>query len=361
MVTVLLALGAAFAFGAAVALQQCAAAQLPHAHALRSISLARLMQRPIWLAGLAASGTGFMLQMIALRRGALVVVQPVMTATLAFALALIALTRRARLHVSECAALAAVLAGLATFLILAAPDTYSAANADAAAWWMLGATVTAVTSIAAITSLRVAGANQAAWIGLAAGLSNGFVAVLTKAFAGDLHHGGRLLLNWPLWALAAAGIPALLLVQTAYQAGHLRISLPIIAVVEPVLASTTGIALFHEHVRVNGARVGGIIAAALLCGVGLVRLARNPRISADRQNPRRSMTVGTVRTDNAQAVALPGTRRARKRFGLAETAAGSPTVPSPGVPAPATRATEPNARPDSLTGSMSGQGESTPG
>jgi drug/metabolite transporter (DMT)-like permease len=290
MVTVLLALAAAFAFGAAVALQQRAAAQMPRAHALRSTLLTRLVRRPIWLAGLAASATGFVLQMIALRRGALVVVQPVMTATLVFALALIALTRRARLHLSECAALAAVLAGLATFLVLAAPDTYSVANADAAAWWVLGATVTAVTGIAAITALRVAGATQAAWLGLAAGLSNGFVAVLTKAFAGDLHHGARLLLNWPLWALAAAGIPALLLVQTAYQAGHLRVSLPIIAVVEPVLACTTGIALFHEHLRIDGARAVGIIAAALLCGLGLVRLARNPQISADRQDPHRALT-----------------------------------------------------------------------
>lgn len=293
MVTVLLALGAAFAFGAAVALQQRAAAQVPRAHALRSTLLTRLVRRPIWLAGLAASGTGFVWQMIALRRGALVVVQPVMTATLVFAFALIALTRRARLHVSECAALAAVLAGLATFLVLAAPDTESAANADAAAWWMLAATVTAVIGIAAITSLRVAAAKRAAWLGLAAGLSNGFVAVLTKAVAGDLHHGARLLLDWPVWALAAAGIPALLLVQTAYQAGHLRVSLPIIAVVEPVLACTSGIALFHEHVRVNGAHAAGIIAAALLCGIGLVRLARNPRISADRPDPRRAVTDRT--------------------------------------------------------------------
>lgn len=309
--TVLLALGAAFAFGAAVALQQRAAAQMPRAHALRSTLLTRLMRRPIWLAGLAASGTGIVLQMIALRRGALVVVQPVMTATLVFALALIALTRRARLHLSECAALAAVLAGLATFLVLAAPDTESVANADAAAWWMLGATVTTVTSIAAIISLRVAGANQAACLGLAAGLSNGFVAVVTKAFAGDLHHGTGLLLDWPLLALAVAGIPALLLVQTAYQAGHLRVSLPIIAVVEPVLACTIGIALFHEHIRVNGAHAVGIIAAALLCGLGLVQLARNPRISADRHDPHRAVT---------RPHALVGT--------IAEPSDGSPSVQS---------------------------------
>jgi hypothetical protein len=295
MVTVLLALAAAVAFGASVALQQRAAAQVPRAHALRTTLLPRLVRRPIWLAGLAMSGTGFGFQLIALRRGALLVVQPVMTATLVFALALIALTRRARLRLSECAALAAVMVGLATFLVLAAPDTESAANADAAAWWVLGVTVTAVTSVAAITSLRVAGVSRAACLGVAAGLSNGFVAVLTKAFAGDLHHGAGLLLNWPLWALAVAGIPAVLLVQTAYQIGHLRVSLPIIAVVEPVLACTTGIALFHEHVRVDGARAVGIIAAALLCGLGLVRLARNPRISADRQDPHRAVTRRRVR------------------------------------------------------------------
>jgi hypothetical protein len=315
MVTVLLALCAAFAFGSSVALQQRAAARIPHAYALRSALLARLMRRPVWLAGLAASGTGFVLQMIALRKGALVVVQPVMTATLAFALALIALTRRARLHLSECAALAAVLAGLSTFLALAAPDTYSAADARAAAWWALSTAVAAVTSIAAITSLRVAGANRAARLGLAAGVSNGFVAVLTKTFAGDLHHGARLLLNWPLWALAAAGVPAVLLVQTAYQSGHLRVSLPIIAIVEPVLACTAGIALFHEHVHVSGARAIGILSAAALCGVGLVRLARNPRISADRYESRRAAT-----------------RPSKSAASARSTTPSDPTKPSPTGP-----------------------------
>jgi drug/metabolite transporter (DMT)-like permease len=296
MVTVLLALCAAFAFGASIALQQRAAAHVPAAYALRSTLLVRLMRRPVWLAGLAASGAGFTLQMIALRNGALVVVQPIMTATLAFALALVALTRRARLHLPECAALAAVLAGLATFLALAAPDTHSAATARAAAWWALGAAVLAATSIAAITALRAAGASRAARLGLAAGLSNGFVAILTKAFAGDLHHGARLLYNWPLWALAAASLPAVLLVQTVYQSGHLRISLPIIAVVEPVLASAVGVVLFHEQVHLGGARAAGIIAAGIVCGAGLVQLARNPRISAARDGPARPVTRpgGTV-------------------------------------------------------------------
>lgn len=283
MVTVLLALCAAFAFGASIALQQRDAARIPYAYALRSALLARLMRQPVWLAGLAASGTGLVLQTLALRKGALVVVQPVMTATLAFAFAFIALTRRARPHLSECAAVAAVLTGLGIFLALAAPRGESTADARSAAWWALGAAVAAVTCIAAVISLRHVGANRAACLGLAAGVSNGFVAVLTKTVAGELHHGTRLLLNWPLWALAVAGVPAVLLVQTAYQAGHLRVSLPIIAVVEPVLACAVGLALFHEHVSVDGARTFGILAATLLCGAGLVRLAHNPWISADRR------------------------------------------------------------------------------
>lgn len=308
MMTVLLALGAAFAFGASVALQQRAAAAVPHAYALRSALLVRLMRRPVWLAGLAASGTGFALQMIALRNGALVVVQPIMTATLAFALALIALTRRARLHLAECAALAAVVGGLGAFLAIAAPNPYSTATAPATAWWALGAAVAAVTSIAAITALRAVGASRAARLGLAAGLSNGFVAILTKAFAGDLHHGAHLLYNWPPWALAAASLPAVLLVQTAYQSGHLRISLPIIAVVEPILASAVGVVLFHEQLHLRGARAAGLIVAAVVCAAGLVQLARNPRISAARDDPAHPVTRrgGTV-----SPASVPLTRESR--------------------------------------------------
>jgi drug/metabolite transporter (DMT)-like permease len=296
MVTVLLSLCAAFAFGASVALQQRAAAKVPDAYALRCTLLVRLMRRPVWLAGLAASGVGFSLQMIALRNGALVVVQPIMTAALAFALALIALSRRARLHLPECAAVAAVVGGLGAFLALAAPNNDSAAAARATAWWALGAAVVAVTAIAAITALRTAGSSRAARLGLAAGLSNGFVAIITKAFAGDLHYGADLLYDWPFWALVAASLPAVLLVQTAYQSGHLRVSLPVIAVVEPILASAVGVVLFHEQVHLRGARAAGVIAAAIVCGAGLVQLARNPRISAARDNPAQPVTRpgGTV-------------------------------------------------------------------
>src|SRR5262249_32464528 len=155
-----------FAFGASIALQQRAAAHVPDAYALRGRLLVRLMRHPVWLAGLAASGAGFILQMIALRKGALVVVQPIMTVTLAFALALIALARRAGRHRPECAAFGAALAGLGPFPPVAPPSPDSPATARATAWWVLGAAVVAATSVAAITALRAGGSSRAARLGL---------------------------------------------------------------------------------------------------------------------------------------------------------------------------------------------------
>jgi hypothetical protein len=51
-------------------------------------------------------------------------------------------------------------------------------------------------------------------------------------------------LTWTPYALVVGGLTAILLVSTAYQAGHPTISLPIITVVDPLVGSLVGITLF---------------------------------------------------------------------------------------------------------------------
>jgi hypothetical protein len=62
----LLALGAALAFGASVALQERAAAEVHYDHALKVGLLVRLVRRPLWLLGVVASVAGLVLQIWAL-------------------------------------------------------------------------------------------------------------------------------------------------------------------------------------------------------------------------------------------------------------------------------------------------------
>ena len=277
--TVLLALCAAIAFGASVALQERAASEVPRHHAMRVGMITRLIQRPVWLLGVAASGAGFLLQAAALRHGSLVVVQPVMTTTVIFALLLAAIWTREWLHLVEWAAVGAVVAGVVAFLLLASPDVDRVGRASGQAWWIGAGIVLIAVGTPAWWALHRQGRRRAAGLGLAAGLANGFVAVITKAFAQDLNQGVSLVRDWPLWALIAAGVPAVLLVQSVYQTGNLRFSLPIIAVVEPIVASLWGIGLFGEDLTLDPLRAAGVAIAVVVAGLGLWRLAGNPRLT----------------------------------------------------------------------------------
>ncbi|MEP6598468.1 MAG: DMT family transporter [Actinomycetota bacterium] len=285
--TVLFALCAAMAFGASVALQERAASGVSRDYALRLGLLTRVARRPVWLAGLAASGLGLVLQIAALRHGSLVVVLPVMTTTLIFALAFVAIRTRVGLHPGEWLSVSAVMAGLVVFLALAQPDAYSAESPHVFAWWVTGTGAVVTVGGLAALSTRRHGRRRAALLGLATGISNAFVAVLTKAFSQALRHGGPLYDHWTMWALIAAGVPAVLLVQSVYQSGNLHMSLPIVAVVEPVLACLAGIVLFGEHIIFDGIETFGIVSAMFIAAVGLWHLAGNPRITLNGVTARR--------------------------------------------------------------------------
>jgi hypothetical protein len=172
------------------------------------------------------------------------------------------------------------------------------------AWWIGAAIVVVAVGAPAWWALhRPGGRRRAAGLGLAAGLANGFVAVITKAFAQDLHQGVSLVRDWPLWALIAAGVPAVLLVQAVYQTGNLRLSLPIIAVVEPTVASLWGLGLFGEDVSLGALRALGVVAAVLVAGLGLWRLAGNPLLTD--LWPGRAQPVRDSSDDGSLRAAVP--------------------------------------------------------
>jgi drug/metabolite transporter (DMT)-like permease len=283
---VVLALSAALAFGASVALQERAAAEVHHDHALKVGLLVRVARRPLWLLGIVASIIGVILQIWALRHGSLVVVQPVMATTLVFALVLVALRTRQALHPAEWVAVGAVVAGLAVFLIMATPDGQGAESPHTTAWWLTGGCTVAIVGALALTAVRRFGRRRAGLLGLAAGLSNAFVAVLTKEFSQSLRHGGPLYAHWSLWALIAAGIPAVLLVQSLYQSGNLNMSLPIVSIIEPVAACIAGVWLFGEHITFDGDETIAICLALVVAVLGLWHLAGNPRITVTGATPR---------------------------------------------------------------------------
>ena len=130
---VALALAAAFFFALGLVLQEKAASEQPD-ETVAAGFLVRLARQPVWLLGLAMQGVGFVAQAIALGVGRMVVVQPLLVATIVFALPLGRLIEKRSILRSEWIGAAMVTGGLAALLIASKPaagDDEASAGAPA--------------------------------------------------------------------------------------------------------------------------------------------------------------------------------------------------------------------------------------
>jgi hypothetical protein len=84
---------------------------------------------------------------------------------------------------------------------------------------------------------------------------------------------------------------ALVLISTAYQAGHPTTSLPIITVTDPLVGSLIGISVFGERLMIGGVRSPLILIALAITFAGLVNLSRNSRLANEVAGTGRSQPV----------------------------------------------------------------------
>ena len=286
MLSALLAMASALVFGAGVALQQRAAREVPQEYALRPGLLLRLLRRPRWLAGLGCDVGGFAFQAAALATGPLLLVQIILTTDVLFTLTLVAgWTPGDQLGRREWVGVAASVGGIAAFLLATEPVGGDVRGAGTLGWVLCTGSVTVLVTACVLASRRngphSSGRARAGWLGAASGLANAFLAVLAKALVDRLDAGvGATMGSWEPYALVAAGLVTLLLVQSAYQAGHPSIVLPIFNVVDPLASAAVALGLFGEHILLDGWRgpVAGVALAVM--GFGLVRLARTPMVLA---------------------------------------------------------------------------------
>ena len=271
---------AALLYAAASVLQHRAAVEAPQEHSLRVHLLGHLAVQPLWLAGVAADGGGFVAQFLALGHGPLIVVQPLLVSGLLFALPLGAVLSHRRITVGELWAATAVVAGLAALMISAAPEA-GHANASSTAWtWLLVATLVPAAGFV-VVALRVRSAKPAL-LATAAGIVYGLTAALTKVSAHQLgqsvHH---LLVGWQVYVLVGVGVIGMILTQSAFQAGPLKASLPALTVTDPIVSALVGMTAFHEHVDQDPLRIAVELIGAALMIVGVVALA--PQIVEDEE------------------------------------------------------------------------------
>ena len=249
----------------------------------RSRLLALLVRSPAWLLGLGAQVGGFAAHAVALRSGALTTVQMIVAGELVVSVAIVRLRSGRPLPRRAWAAGTAVFAGVAAFLALTsggpaggggpAPAGLAVAGLSPAG---LGAAVTGVLAVAAAAAgLAASGRRRALLLGVAAGLTDAGLAVVTTALSGEFGHGlAAVAASWPPYVLLVAGLGSVLLTQTAYQAARPMITLPVIAAVTPAASVAVGLAFLGQTAQLGPARTVAAVLIAAVTGAALVLLAR---------------------------------------------------------------------------------------
>ena len=277
-VSVAAAVGAAVSFAVAAVVQQESTQLVPVGKSLSLRILADLLRRPKWLAGVAFLLCGFGLQALALAYGPVALVQPIVVTELAFAIPLAIWRRRRRAGRREVLGIGCVVAGVATFLVASSPRS-GIPDPGGPEWLLSLAPAGGVATAAVALGSRRSGPVRALLLGAASGISFGVLAVLTKATTYLLGLSlDRAFSSWQLYLVVVVGIAALVVSQSAYQAGPLAYSLPVSDVLEPVVAVVLGQTMLGEQVTLSpGLLALEAVAAAIACA-GIVVLATSSTV-----------------------------------------------------------------------------------
>ncbi len=284
---VILAVIASFCTATSSVCQRLAAKSIPVGRFGPGLLL-RLIHHPLWLAGLGSMILGFGFQFAALHFGDLALVQPIFGAELLFVFAYMAVIGSVQVHRRDWMAATAMAVGLGLFLFVASPHG-GRLHAGPVSWWLGGVSALGLAAIVAGLAYarrrgrRPSPSRRAALLGIATGISWGFVAAIIKELSS--HTGGGalgILGTWSTYALVVIGAASVLLSSHALQAGPLAASQPGFTIVDPLIASLLGVFIFGEHLRLHlGDLVGEAIAVAVLV-TGVLVLSGSQLVQGDR-------------------------------------------------------------------------------
>ncbi|MDQ1644235.1 MAG: hypothetical protein QOJ50_419 [Cryptosporangiaceae bacterium] len=269
-----------------------------------------------WAVPLLLTGSGAGLHVVALRYGAVGVVQALGSLTLIFALPIAAVRARTRVAGSAWHHAWLTAGGLAALLTLVSGGTGLLSVPSALS--LAGAAAVLITVLVA-TAKQAPPMARSLLLSSAAGVSFGIASVLTKTVLTGSWTGAGLLTAAAVAGLATAGQ---VLSQHSYQDAGLAAPLAVASVVNPAVAGAIGLLLLGDGIRFGALGSALAVSAAIVAARGVIGLAAH------------SATDATTAAQDTSAV--PGR--------------GAPiTVHAHRGPAPAHRATRPRpARTEAL-------------
>ena len=268
----------ATAYGVASALQHDQAGQVAKGSPLNPALIGRLARRPVWLLAMVADVSAVALQAVALRYGAVVLVQLLVVGGLPVAVVVAAAMARLPLTRPEIYGLVLCTGGLA----LAVPGTTSVNLGHPAGprTWLLVAFLGVASVLALVLVAQRRPQLAPAATGVAAGITAGASSVLLALCAARIDHPLALLQTVIPYATLAVGLATLLLSQAAFQTGALGTPLAALSVSEPAVAVLLAATALHEHLPTRPVALTAAALGAVAAVVGVLVLSRSARLAA---------------------------------------------------------------------------------
>jgi drug/metabolite transporter (DMT)-like permease len=271
---------AALLIGTGFVLQQYAAQREPDSRFLSLRLIGDLVRKPRWLTGIVCMILGQILAAWSIGHLELSFVEPLLATNLIFALILAVPLSKASLKVWEVLGAAVLCVGV-TLLSVQRSVKPVGESFGSVSHWPAAAVIAAIAFAAVQIGRGRSNRTRAMLTGIGAGLVFGIQDALTRQTLEILQSGGisGMFSTWSPYALVGAGAIGIWLMQSAFSAGPLQVSLPAISAGEPLVGILLGVLVFGDRIQLTpgllAIQAGGI--AALI--VGVVMVGRAPALS----------------------------------------------------------------------------------
>jgi drug/metabolite transporter (DMT)-like permease len=294
---------AAFWAAVGIVVRQRAAQAVPGDEALSATMATTLVRQPLWWAGTLAAVAGYVFQALALAHGSLLLVQPLLVSALLFALPLSARLSRQRISWADWGWAVLLTAGLALFVLVGQP--HEGHNRPPIPAWTLALAVTVPLVIACVAAAhRTAGRVRAMLLAVAVAVLLGMIAVLTKICTHRFATGGwHDVLTVPApYLLVALAVTVTAVQQSAFHAGALQMSVPIMLVGEPIVAVLLGVVVLGEHLTARGPAALILVVAVSAMLAATIALGRDQALAPGEFAGQPHRSASGARTPSTAAV-----------------------------------------------------------
>jgi drug/metabolite transporter (DMT)-like permease len=275
-----LTLLAALLIGTGFVLQQNAAMREPASRFLSLRLITDLLRQPRWLTGIACMIGGQVLAAWSIGNLPLAFVEPLLTTNLVFALIVAVPITKAKLRFWEVFGAVVLCTGVA---LLSASRSAKPIGLSfgSVTHWPAAAVIAGLAFAAVHAGRQHPGRLRPLLTGVGAGLTFGIQDALTRQTLEILSSNGvgAMFTTWAPYALVGAGAIGLWLVQSAFNAGPLPLSLPAISAGEPLVGILLGVLVFGDRIQISPGEIALQACGIVALVVGVILVGRAPALS----------------------------------------------------------------------------------